>query len=81
VAYLILEPMEVQGSKRYRLGAAGYGPAGAELAARLCEELGAWDLDRTLPPSIIAYPGGTPDEELASGHLINKPSVRLVITY
>ncbi|MGW0656788.1 methyltransferase, FxLD system [Streptomyces umbrinus] len=81
MAYLILEPMEVQGSKRYRLGAAGYGPAGADLAERLCEELRAWDLDRALPPSIIAYPGGTPDEKLASGHLINKPSVRLVITY
>ncbi|AEY93190.1 L-isoaspartate(D-aspartate) O-methyltransferase [Streptomyces hygroscopicus subsp. jinggangensis 5008] len=81
LAYLVLEPVDVQGSKRYRLGAAGYGPAGQELAERLCVQLRAWDDDRTLPPSIIAYPAGTPDEKMASGHVIDKPSGRLVITY
>lgn len=81
LAYLVLEPVDVQGSKRYRLGTAGYGPAGQELAERLGVQLRAWDDDRTLPPSIIAYPAGTPDEEMASGHVIDKPSGRLVITY
>jgi hypothetical protein len=68
-------------SKRYRLGAAGYGPTGQELAERLGVQLRAWDDDRTLPPSIIAYQAKTPDEKMASGHVINKPAVRLVITY
>ncbi|GAA2371523.1 hypothetical protein [Streptomyces cuspidosporus] len=73
--------MDVQGSKRYRLGAAGYGRTGQELAERLGVQLRAWDDDRTLPPSITAYPAGTPDEKIASGHVIAKPSGRLVITY
>ncbi|MFF7792923.1 methyltransferase, FxLD system [Streptomyces sp. NPDC007991] len=81
LAYLVLEPVETQGSKRYRLGAAGYGPAGQDLAERFCAQVREWDPVRTQSPSITAYPGGTPDEKLASGYRIDKPSVRLVISF
>lgn len=49
--------------------------------ARLGVQLRARDDDRILPPSIIAYPAGTPDEKMARGHIIDKPSGRLVIAY
>lgn len=37
--------------------------------------------NRALPPSITTSPTGTAHENLADGHIIDKPSVRLVITY
>ncbi|MCP9986565.1 MULTISPECIES: methyltransferase, FxLD system [Streptomyces] len=81
LAYLILEPIDQDGSRRYRLGAAGYGPDARNLAERLTTRLRAWDTARSIQPSITAYPAGTPDSRLAHGHVIDKPSVRLVITY
>ncbi|MFI6209111.1 hypothetical protein ACIBAI_22350 [Streptomyces sp. NPDC051041] len=81
LAYLILEPAEAPDGKRYRLGTAGYGPAGPEMAERMAAHLHAWNNDRSLLPSTSAYPAATPDEKLTGGHIIDKPSVRLVITY
>ncbi|SFL98454.1 MULTISPECIES: methyltransferase, FxLD system [Streptomyces] len=81
LAYLVLEPVDVRSGKRYRLGAAGYGPAGQGLAERLSVQLRAWGNDRTLLPSIAAYPSGTPTGNPTDGQIIDKPSVRLVIAY
>jgi protein-L-isoaspartate(D-aspartate) O-methyltransferase len=83
LAYLALQRLASgEGAEpRFSLGAVGYGPEGAGLAERLCEQIRAWDRDRTAEPVITAYPAGTPDSELVTGHLIDKPSVRLVISY
>ncbi|MEU2182424.1 hypothetical protein [Streptomyces thermolilacinus] len=81
LSYLILQPVNHDSGRRYRLGAAGYGPAAQNLAERLTTQLRAWDTGRSIQPSITAYPAETPDSRLARGHRINKPSVRLLIAY
>ncbi|MFG2956379.1 methyltransferase, FxLD system [Streptomyces sp. NPDC048291] len=83
IAYLTLErTVEGQGTEpRFRLGAVGYGPAGAELAERICAQIRAWSPARTVDPVITAYPADTPDSDLIDGAVIDRPSARLVITY
>ncbi|MFJ4552036.1 methyltransferase, FxLD system [Streptomyces sp. NPDC088817] len=83
IAYLTLErAAEDQGAEpRFRLGAVGYGPAGAELAERICAQIRAWSPARTVDPVITAYPADTPDSDLVDGAVIDRPSARLVITY
>jgi protein-L-isoaspartate(D-aspartate) O-methyltransferase len=51
------------------------------LAERLCEQIRAWDGDRTAQPVITAYPAGTPNGKLLSGPVINKRHIRLVVSY
>ncbi|MER6076990.1 methyltransferase, FxLD system [Streptomyces sp. NPDC001833] len=83
IAYLTLErTAEDQGIEpRFRLGAVGYGTAGAELAERICAQIRAWSPARTVEPVITAYPADTPDSDLVDGAVIDRPSARLVITY
>lgn len=53
IAYLTLERMAIGGSEpRFRLGSAGYGPAGRTLAERVCIHIEAWGRDRTAEPLI-----------------------------
>ena len=66
--------------RRWELGATGHVAAGTQLAERLCEQIRAWDRDRTAQPVITAYPAGTPDEELEGGLVIDKRFVRLVVS-
>lgn len=65
---------------RWELGATGHGPAGPQLADRLCDQIRAWDTDRTAQPVITAYPAGTPAAQHPRGHTIDKHYVRLVIS-
>ncbi|WP_333761928.1 methyltransferase, FxLD system [Streptomyces sp. IBSBF 2390] len=83
IAYLTLERTaeEPGGGARFRLGAVGYGPAGVDLAERICAQIRAWSPARTVEPVVTAYPADTPDSALADGAVIDRPSVRLVITY
>ncbi|MGW7237031.1 methyltransferase, FxLD system [Streptomyces sp. NPDC054804] len=83
IAYLTLErTAEDQGAEpRFRLGAVGYGPVGAELAERICAQIRAWSPARTVDPVITAYPADTPDSDLVDGAVIDRPSARLIITY
>lgn len=81
LAYLTLRgPNPDAAERRWELGAIGHGPAGANLAERLCQQVRDWDHHRTTQPAISAYPTGTPDEQLAHGLVINKHFVRLVIS-
>lgn len=83
IAYLTLERTaeDPETEPRFRLGAVGYGPAGADLAERICAQIRAWGPARTAEPVVTAYPADTPDSDLADGALIDRPSVRLVISY
>ena len=82
LAYLTLRgPDPDTTPRRWELGAKGHGPTGAQLAERLCEQIRAWDHDRTAQPIITAYPADTPNTELPHGMLINKQFVRIVISY
>lgn len=65
----------------WELGAIGHGPAGPQLAQRLCEQIRAWDDDRSARPVITTYPVGTPDDKLLTGPVIDKPHIRLVVSY
>lgn len=53
--------------RRWELGAIGHGPAGAQLAERVRDQIRAWDRDRTEQPVITAYPAGVSLGELADG--------------
>ncbi|WP_163511177.1 methyltransferase, FxLD system [Fodinicola acaciae] len=66
------------GNPRFELGAIGHGPAGPELADRLCAQIRAWDNDRTAQPTLTAYP----DKTTPSGgsYSIQKQESRLTIT-
>lgn len=68
---------------RWDLGAIGHGPAGQELAARIVDQIGEWDYNRTADPELFAYPVGTPIPIIVSGkvNVIVKPSTRLVLRY
>ncbi|WP_351230063.1 methyltransferase, FxLD system [Streptomyces sp. NPDC002133] len=83
MAYLTLERITTEevAEPRFRLGAAGYGPAGGTLAERLCAQIRAWGSARTAEPVISLFPAGTSDDQLADGSLIEKPSARMVITF
>lgn len=66
---------------RWELGAIGHGPAAAELAEHLCDEVRVWAPERDQrKPTVIVYPAGTPDSELA-GPTIDKTHSRFVLTY
>jgi protein-L-isoaspartate(D-aspartate) O-methyltransferase len=81
LAYLTLRrPAADAEERRFELGATGHGPAGEQLAERLCAVIRAWDHDRAAQPVITAYPADTPDRNLTGGQVIDKRFVRLVVS-
>jgi protein-L-isoaspartate(D-aspartate) O-methyltransferase len=81
LAYFTLRRLEGPAQHLWELGAIGHGLAGPQLAERLCQQIRAWDHDRSAQPVITAYPAGTSDEKLLSGPVINKRHIRLVVSY
>jgi len=80
LAYLTLRGPEPRTARRrWELGAIGHGPAAAHLAQRLCQQIRAWDHDRTAQPTITAYRATTPNQDLANGIVIDKQFIRLVV--
>ena len=65
---------------RSELGAIGHGPAGAELAERLCVQIRAWGQARTARPVVTVYPARTPNDHVTDGFVIDKQDSRLVIS-
>ncbi|GAA4612831.1 methyltransferase, FxLD system [Actinoallomurus liliacearum] len=61
------------------LGVIAHGPDGVKLAASLTDLLHQWDSSRPSQPVITAHPASTPDDELAPGMLINRPTMRVTI--
>ncbi|MDA0564877.1 methyltransferase, FxLD system [Streptomonospora sp. S1-112] len=80
LAYLTLRSVS-EGERRWELGASGHGPRGADLAEQICDQIRAWSPDRTIHPTIVAYPAGTPTAEIGSSHIIDKPHTRLVVRF
>lgn len=81
LAYLAKpRPIDQDGERRYELGATGHGPAAAQLAERLVEQIRRFGRDRAAQPVITAYPAGTADETLPTGVVIDKHHVRMVAT-
>ncbi|GIJ52204.1 hypothetical protein Val02_90900 [Virgisporangium aliadipatigenens] len=66
---------------RWQIGATGHGPHGAQLAARIVEQVTAWDRDRTAVPALAAYATGRAPLADLTGNAIEKPETRLFLTY
>jgi protein-L-isoaspartate(D-aspartate) O-methyltransferase len=67
---------------RWQLGAIGHGPAGHHLAQHIIDQINIWDRDRTADPQLLAYPAEAPvPAENATGRVIEKPNIRLVVRY
>lgn len=82
LAYFTLRRLDDESGKRHwELGAIGHGPGGDHLANRLSEHIRAWDRDRTAEPVVSAYPATAPSEQLLFGPAINKPCIRMVVSY
>jgi protein-L-isoaspartate(D-aspartate) O-methyltransferase len=80
LAYFVQRRLPEEDTRpRWELGAIGHGPAGQELADRLCEQIHAWDADRDAEPVITIYPAGTPDDQLLEGLVLDKHDVRMTI--
>jgi hypothetical protein len=72
---------DCRGRVPLRLGAIGHGPDAAALTAYLCDEIRNWGPARgQRTPTLIVYPAGTPDAELA-GPAFDKTHSRFVLTY
>lgn len=82
IAYFALNPLGGDGDeRRWELGTISHGPGGPELAARLCEQIRAWDQARGTRPVITIHPAGSPDTALpSSAYAIPKFSTRLALT-
>jgi protein-L-isoaspartate(D-aspartate) O-methyltransferase len=82
LAYFALRRQTVDGgSARFELGAIGHGLARQRLVDRISDQIRAWDADRGALPVITAYPAGTPDDQINTGHTIDKHDSRLVISF
>ncbi len=83
LAYFALTPLGGDGDdRRWELGAIGHGPAGPDLADRLCEQIHAWNADRDAVPAIVVHPADTPDEEIGTeAFVVTKRSTRLALTW
>ncbi|MBD0736285.1 methyltransferase, FxLD system [Streptomyces sp. CBMA29] len=81
LAYLILHREDAHPDRPWRLGAAGYGPDGADLARRLVAYVDAWGAEREAVPTMTIYLGGTALDGLAEGHVIRKNTSVLVLAY
>ncbi len=79
LAYFTIRRSDTPG--RWHLGAIGHGPLGRQLAARIIEQINAWDTDRTADPHLIAYPTGVNAPTSTEGKLIVKPNIHLYLRY
>ncbi|RJL23219.1 methyltransferase, FxLD system [Bailinhaonella thermotolerans] len=61
----------------WELGAAGHGPAGPDLADRLCHQIREWGRARNARPQVRAHPAGAPLGEFPTGMVIPKQHSRL----
>lgn len=80
LAYLTIRRSDDQPG-RWQLGSVGHGSDGEQLAARIVEEINAWDPDRTADPRLVVYPTGTTPSTDLLGKVIVKPEIRLYLTY
>ncbi|XUL89039.1 methyltransferase, FxLD system [Streptomyces galilaeus] len=67
---------------RFELGAIGHGPQGQKVAERLVEEIQVWDREhRGDRARIEIHPASTPDVQLPSGRIVDRPHTRVLITW
>ncbi|MEV6309967.1 methyltransferase, FxLD system [Streptomyces sp. NPDC051840] len=79
LAYMILTRENADAQRPWRMGAAGYGPDGAEVANRLAAHIEAWASARTAVPALTIRPAAGLSEWEAEGHVISKAESVLVL--
>ncbi|MBE1877476.1 methyltransferase, FxLD system [Myceligenerans pegani] len=62
------------------LGAAGYGPHGADLAHQLTQYINTWGTHRDLAPSLTIHHSVSPGPMPAGGHAIRKNDTLMILT-
>jgi protein-L-isoaspartate(D-aspartate) O-methyltransferase len=82
LAYFTLRRLDDEGDqRRWELGAVGHGPAGTNLADRLCEQIRAWDNDRDAQLRVTGHPAATPGNQLPPALTIKKPCIRMAVNF
>ncbi|ALV48145.1 hypothetical protein [Streptomyces althioticus] len=77
LAYLTITREGTEVRRRFRLGAAAYGPRAAEVARDLVAHIDAWGSDRLAVPQMTITPA---DHPFSSKHAISKPESRIALT-
>lgn len=79
LVYLTARRQQTEEEARWELGAIGHGPHAGQMTDYLCERIREWAPARGRPePTLIVYPAGTPNSELA-GPAIDKNHGRFVL--
>jgi len=67
----------------HEIGVWGHGPDGPRLAAEMAEHVRTWDASRRGGPEPVvrAYRGGTSDDKLALGRVVDRTHTRFTITF
>jgi protein-L-isoaspartate(D-aspartate) O-methyltransferase len=81
LAYFVLRVQTDTPQRRWELGAVGHGPAGPQLADRLCAQIRAWSTDRDAEPKVTAHRGGTLASDQPDRAVITKRDCSLRIEY
>jgi protein-L-isoaspartate(D-aspartate) O-methyltransferase len=86
LAYLVcvqLHRADVPADSRWEFFIHAYGPAAQDLAERFASCVRDWDrhVRHTGYPALTIHPAGTPDGELPSGDVLDKPASRLVFPW
>ncbi|MEV7394074.1 methyltransferase, FxLD system [Streptomyces sp. NPDC091215] len=67
---------------RFELGAIGHGPRAQDVAERLITEMQTWNREhRGDRAHIEVYPAGTPDGQLPTGRVVDRPHSRITISW
>ncbi|MEU6720203.1 methyltransferase, FxLD system [Nonomuraea sp. NPDC046802] len=74
------KPRPVDGDA-FEIGAFAHGPQAEGAARQLAARIAEWDAAGRPSPRLSVYPAGTPDADLARGHVLDKKHTRLVISW
>ncbi len=78
IAYVTLRPLAPDTDE---LGVTAHGPRAVTLAAQLTDLLHHWRKEGPTEPVITAHPADTPDDQLPTGHRIDRPNSRLTVSW
>lgn len=83
LTYVLVKDGETPEERRSEFVVHAVGPAGTELAERMAACVRSWDqhVRGTGYPEMTVHPAGTPDHALPIGHVLDKPSSRLVFQW
>jgi len=76
------KPRPLDGPEQlHEFGVVAHGPDPAAVAQAMADQISAWDAAGRPAPRLTVFPAGTPDEDLPTGHVLDKRHTRLVISW